>query len=80
MSKGSLSDMSATTSIPRARDEENHFLLVERGGPVGEVLVHQWLPECHQQKEQGLTDRIVHLGVYIRGEYCCLDHIDHKKG
>ena len=25
MSKGSLSDMSATTSIPRARDEENHF-------------------------------------------------------
>ena len=22
---GSLSDMSATTSIPRARDEENHF-------------------------------------------------------
>ena len=26
------------------------FLLVERGGPVGKILVHRWLPECHQQK------------------------------
>ena len=26
------------------------FLLVERGGPIGKVLVHRWLPECHQQK------------------------------
>ena len=26
------------------------FLLVERGGPIGKVLVHWWLPECHQQK------------------------------
>jgi len=25
------------------------FLLVERGGPVGKVLVHRWLPECYQQ-------------------------------
>ena len=25
------------------------FLLVERGGPIGKVLVHRWLPECHQQ-------------------------------
>src|SRR4051812_48298467 len=23
------------------------FLLVEQGGPVGKVLVHRWLPECH---------------------------------
>ena len=23
------------------------FLFVERGGPVGKVLVHRWLPECH---------------------------------
>ena len=25
------------------------FLLVERGGPIGKVLVHRWLLECHQQ-------------------------------
>ena len=25
------------------------LLLVERGGPIGKVLVHRWLPECHQQ-------------------------------
>ena len=25
------------------------FLLVERGGPLGKVLVHRWLPKCHQQ-------------------------------
>ena len=25
------------------------FLLVERGGPIGKVLVHRWLSECHQQ-------------------------------
>ena len=25
------------------------FLLVERGGPIGKVLIHRWLPECHQQ-------------------------------
>ena len=41
------------------------FLLVERGRPIGKVLVHQWLPECYQQKQQGLTDRVVHQGVYI---------------
>ena len=29
MSEDSLSAMSATTSIPRARDEENHFPAVE---------------------------------------------------
>ena len=25
------------------------FQLIERGGPLGKVLVHQWLPECYQQ-------------------------------
>ena len=25
------------------------FMLVEQGGPIGKVLVHRWLPECHQQ-------------------------------
>ena len=25
------------------------ILLIERGGPLGKVLVHRWLPECHQQ-------------------------------
>ena len=25
------------------------FLLVEQGGPIGKVLIHRWLPECHQQ-------------------------------
>ena len=25
------------------------FLLVEGGGPIGKVLVHRWIPECHQQ-------------------------------
>ena len=41
------------------------FLLVERGRTIGKVLVHRWLPEYHQQKQHGLTDRIVHGGVYI---------------
>src|SRR4051812_35773956 len=41
------------------------FPLVEQGGPIGKVLVHRWLPECHQQKQQGLTDKVVHQGVYI---------------
>ena len=25
------------------------FLLVRRGRPIDKVLVHRWLPECHQQ-------------------------------
>ena len=25
------------------------FLLVEGGRPIGKVLIHRWLPECHQQ-------------------------------
>ena len=25
------------------------FLLARRGGPIGKVLVHRWLPGCHQQ-------------------------------
>ena len=25
------------------------FLLVERGELIGKVLVHRWLPKCHQQ-------------------------------
>ena len=29
--------------------ERTMFLLVERGGPIGKVLVHRWLPECQQQ-------------------------------
>ena len=48
------------------------FLLVERGGPIGKVLVHRWLPECHQQKQQGLTDRVVHRGVYISNDLLLL--------
>ena len=38
---------------------------LKRGGPIGKVLVHRWLPECYQQKQQGLTDTVVHQGVYI---------------
>ena len=41
------------------------FLLVERGGPIGKVLVHRWLPECYREMQQGLTDTVVHEGVYI---------------
>ena len=41
------------------------FLLVERGGPIGKVLVHRWLPECYRQMQQGLSDTVVHQGVYI---------------
>ena len=40
------------------------FLLVERGGPIGKGLVHRWLPECYRQMQQGLTDPVVHQGVY----------------
>ena len=29
--------------------ERTIFLLAERGGPVGEVLVHRGLPGCRQQ-------------------------------
>ena len=47
--RGCPSIMSAAMSLLRARDEENQFLLVKRGGPIGQVLVHRWLPECHQQ-------------------------------
>ena len=65
MSKGSLPDMSATTSIPRARDEENHFLLVERGGPIGKVLVHRRLPEVINSRNRVTPDRRVHRGVYL---------------
>ena len=41
------------------------FLLVERGGPIGKVPVHRWLPQCYRQMQQGLTDTVVHQGVYI---------------
>ena len=41
------------------------LLLVERGGPIGKDLVHRWLLECHQQKQEGLTDTFVHQGVFI---------------
>ena len=40
------------------------FPLVERGGRIGQVLVHRWLPECYRQMQQGLTDPVVHQGVY----------------
>ena len=40
------------------------LLLVERDGPIGKVLVHRWLPECHQQQYQCLTNRVVHRGAY----------------
>ena len=30
------------------RGEPFSFSL-RRGGPIGKVLVHRWLPECHQQ-------------------------------
>ena len=56
------------------------FLLVERGGPIGKVLVHRWSPECYRQFQQGLTNMVVHQGVYISREYYCLDHINHRKG
>ena len=38
---------------------------LQRGGPIGKVLVHRWWPECYRQFQQGLTDRVVHRGVYI---------------
>ena len=41
------------------------FLLVERGRAIGKVLVHRWLLECYRQMQQGLTDMVVHQGVYI---------------
>ena len=41
------------------------FPLVERGGPIGKVLIHRWLLECHQQMQPGLTDTVVHQGVHI---------------
>ena len=41
------------------------FPLVERGGPIGKVLVHRWWPECYRQFQQGLTNTVVHQGVYI---------------
>ena len=53
LSENSLSVISATTLIPRARDNENHFFCsLKRGGPIGKVLVHRWLLKCHQQKKQ----------------------------
>ena len=41
------------------------FLLVERGGPIGKVLVHRWSPECYRQMQQGLNDTVIRQGVYI---------------
>ena len=41
------------------------FLLVERGRPIGKVLIHRWLPECYRQMQQGLTDRVVQRGAYL---------------
>src|SRR3954465_2099982 len=50
LSENCLLAMSATRSVPRARDAENHFLFsLRRGGPIGKVLVHRWSPESHQQ-------------------------------
>ena len=41
------------------------FLLVERGGPIGKVLGHRWLPECHQNSNRVTPNRKVHRGVYL---------------
>ena len=41
------------------------FLLVERGGPIGKVLVHRWLPKCYRQMQQGLNDTVIRQSVYI---------------
>ena len=56
------------------------FLLVERGGPIGKVLVHRWLPECHHQNNRVFLTAL-YTEVFTKvGEYYCLDLIDHKKG
>ena len=45
---------------------------LRRGGPIGKVLVHRWSPKSHQQSQQGVTDEIVHQGVYISRELSLL--------
>ena len=41
------------------------FLLIERGGPVGKVLVHRRLPEVVNSRNRVTPDRKVHQGVYL---------------
>ena len=41
------------------------FLLVERGGPVGKVLVHRWLPNVINKSNRVTPGKMVHRGVYI---------------
>ena len=41
------------------------FLLVERGGPIGKVLVHRRLPEVINSRNRVTPDRKVHRGVYL---------------
>ena len=56
------------------------FLLVERGGPIGKVLVHRWLPECHHNSNKVLLTEL-YIEVFAQAvDYYCLYHIDHRKG
>ena len=41
------------------------FLLVERGGPIGKVLIHRRLPEVINSRNRVTPDRKVHRGVYL---------------
>ena len=56
------------------------FLLVERGGPIGKVLVHRWLPNVINNSNRVFLTELYTELFTIAGEYYCLGHIDHKKG
>ena len=38
---------------------------LQRGGPIGKVLVHRWLPEVINSRNKVTPDRKVHRGVYL---------------
>ena len=53
---------------------------LKRGGPLGKVLVHRWLPNViNKSNRVFLTELYTEVFSKV-GEYYYLDHIDHKKG